>query len=213
MNQKEKARSYERYVQWQENKIRYGSECIAYTLAFCVGVLFVLKNISTFLLVLGIVLIAGSVILAFRIYKKWNDMRAARIELISMLKASGAKNINIDPKTKQISFVLDTDNKEANLEMWKEKMHERGFKLSVLQADDSISAMCNGNGEKFMSSTTEKGYINRNNQRNNGKTSEPGTDNNQWFYEMECLECGEKYKANGTDIFQRKCPKCQGGKP
>ena len=61
--------------------------------------------------------------------------------------------------------------------------------------------------------TTEQGYVNRNNQVNMGKTEEPGTDNMQWFYNMQCLNCGYSYKANGTDIFQRKCPKCQGGRP
>lgn len=66
---------------------------------------------------------------------------------------------------------------------------------------------------KKHSPSTEEGYINRNNQRNNGKTGEVGTDHGQWFYEMECLNCHNKYKANGTDIFQRKCPSCQGGRP
>lgn len=61
--------------------------------------------------------------------------------------------------------------------------------------------------------STILGYINRNNQRNNGKTSEPGTDHCQWFYEMECLYCHYKYHANGSDIFQRKCPRCRGGRP
>lgn len=60
--------------------------------------------------------------------------------------------------------------------------------------------------------TTEIGYVNRNNQRNNGKTEKPGTDFGQWFYDMECLKCGHKYHANGSDIWQRKCPKCQGGR-
>ena len=40
-----------------------------------------------------------------------------------------------------------------------------------------------------MAKTTEKGYVNRNNQVNQGKTEEPGTDNAQWFYEMQCLNC------------------------
>ena len=60
--------------------------------------------------------------------------------------------------------------------------------------------------------TTAPGYINANNQRNNGKTDKPGTDNNQFLYEMECLNCGMKYYANGSDIWQRKCPSCQGGR-
>lgn len=32
--------------------------------------------------------------------------------------------------------------------------------------------------------STEKGYINKWEQRNNGRTNKPGTDNGQWFYEM-----------------------------
>lgn len=60
--------------------------------------------------------------------------------------------------------------------------------------------------------TTEIGYINRNNQINQGRTEEPGTDHGQWFYKMKCQNCGHIYKANGTDIFQRKCPNCQGGR-
>ena len=61
--------------------------------------------------------------------------------------------------------------------------------------------------------STETGYVNRNNQRNNGKTDIPGTGFGQWFYDMECLECGHKYHANGHDVWLRKCPKCQGGQP
>ena len=61
--------------------------------------------------------------------------------------------------------------------------------------------------------STDLGYVNKNNQKNNGCTLEMGTDSNQRFYDMECMNCGHRYKANGTDIWQRKCPKCQGGKP
>lgn len=59
---------------------------------------------------------------------------------------------------------------------------------------------------------TEQGFVNRNRQQNNGKTQMLGTDHQQWFYEMECLRCGHKYYANGSDIWQRRCPKCQGGR-
>lgn len=64
--------------------------------------------------------------------------------------------------------------------------------------------------EERAMSTTEVGYINKNNQKNNGRTDIPGTDFGQWFYEMECLECGHKYHANGSNIYEKKCPKCQG---
>lgn len=64
-----------------------------------------------------------------------------------------------------------------------------------------------------MSKTTEPGYINRHGQINLGPTSPPcpGNDHNQIIYVMRCIECGTNYGANGSDIFQRKCPEHQGG--
>ena len=59
--------------------------------------------------------------------------------------------------------------------------------------------------------STVTGYVNRNNQRNNGRTEIPGNDYNQMMYSMECLNCGEHYLANGSDIWQRRCPFCQNG--
>lgn len=61
--------------------------------------------------------------------------------------------------------------------------------------------------------STEVGYVNKNNQKNLGCTEQLGTDHCQKFYQMECLYCGYKYKSNGTDIWQRKCPDCQDGRP
>ena len=45
------------------------------------------------------------------------------------------------------------------------------------------------------------------------KTSVMGTDHNSIVYEMKCTICRHHYGANGTDIWERKCPKCQNGKP
>lgn len=61
------------------------------------------------------------------------------------------------------------------------------------------------------SRTTKIGYVNRNNQKNHGQCGEKGSDHNALAYELECLRCHHRYLANGTDIFQRKCPNCQGG--
>ncbi len=61
--------------------------------------------------------------------------------------------------------------------------------------------------------TTEVGFVNRNNQRNIGKTDKIGTYHMQYFYSLQCLNCGREYLLNGSDIWQRKCPACQGGKP
>jgi hypothetical protein len=63
--------------------------------------------------------------------------------------------------------------------------------------------------------TTQIGYINQNLQRCAGTRGVAGTDHGQVAYRMECEapDCGHVYGANGTDVFQRKCPYCQGGKP
>ena len=58
-------------------------------------------------------------------------------------------------------------------------------------------------------STLDTGYINKNNQRNNGLKGISDTHYNQRFFEMVCLDCGHKYLANGCDVWLRKCPKCQ----
>lgn len=64
-----------------------------------------------------------------------------------------------------------------------------------------------------MKSTTVSGYINKNNQKNLGLSGESGIDYMQKFYFMKCLNCDYEYKANGSDIWQRKWPRCQGRKP
>jgi hypothetical protein len=71
--------------------------------------------------------------------------------------------------------------------------------------------------ETFMSGITETttiGYVNRNNQHCCGHRGVPGTDHGQLAYRMECLQpkCDHVYGANGTDVFQRKCPSCQDGR-
>ena len=63
-----------------------------------------------------------------------------------------------------------------------------------------------------MSRTTERGFTNRNGQINLGCTTRPGNDNNQYIYVMHCSDCEKNYGANGSDIFQRKCPYHQGGR-
>lgn len=53
------------------------------------------------------------------------------------------------------------------------------------------------------------GYINKNNQKNLGYRGKSDTHYNQNAFEMECLECGHKYLANGCDVWLRRCPVCQ----
>ncbi|TVQ61460.1 MAG: hypothetical protein EA378_08795 [Phycisphaerales bacterium] len=61
--------------------------------------------------------------------------------------------------------------------------------------------------------TTKPGYPNRNGQLNIRPLMIPGTDHGQSLYQLACTHCGTNYAANGSDIFQRKCPNCQDGNP
>jgi hypothetical protein len=61
--------------------------------------------------------------------------------------------------------------------------------------------------------TTQPGYVNRNSQVVIRDTQLGGTDQGQSVYQLGCVICGHVYGANGSDIFERKCPKCQGGAP
>ena len=61
--------------------------------------------------------------------------------------------------------------------------------------------------------TTTIGFVNKNEQRCCGHRDVNGTDHGQKAYKIECLKCGSDYGANGTAIFERKCPRCLGGDP
>ena len=61
--------------------------------------------------------------------------------------------------------------------------------------------------------TTTIGTVSSNEQRVLGPTGLPGTDHGQRVYVLACERCGHEYGANGSDVWLRKCPQCQGGKP
>jgi len=59
--------------------------------------------------------------------------------------------------------------------------------------------------------STQIGFVNRNGQRCCGHRGIAGNDHLQYAYKIECLHCGFVYGGNGTDMFERRCPSCQGG--
>lgn len=61
--------------------------------------------------------------------------------------------------------------------------------------------------------TTETGFVSHNAQVVIRKTDLSGNDHLQSVYQLACSKCGHNYGANGSDIHDRKCPKCQGGAP
>lgn len=84
-------------------------------------------------------------------------------------------------------------------------MHEipKYKKSAVIQNNEKISV-----GKSASGKTLVKGYVNKNSQMNCGSTGEPGNLEGQTFYWMQCLHCGHEYKANGCDVWLRKCPNC-----
>lgn len=64
-----------------------------------------------------------------------------------------------------------------------------------------------------MGRTTDIGYTNRNDQTVRRRTDVRGNDHEQYVYVLQCGACRNIYGCNGSDIFQRKCPECQGGAP
>jgi hypothetical protein len=54
--------------------------------------------------------------------------------------------------------------------------------------------------------TTTIGFTNRNDQTVISKTDKPGTDYCQVVYVLKCATCGYEHGANGSDIWQRRCP-------
>ena len=57
------------------------------------------------------------------------------------------------------------------------------------------------------------GKINRMGQLCCGTREIEGNDYNQYAYKVCCTHCEHVYGANGSDMHERKCPRCQGGEP
>jgi hypothetical protein len=82
------------------------------------------------------------------------------------------------------------------------------FDAAAFRYDDDQDA-----GDSTKSSTTLSGYVNRHDQVVIRNTGLPGTDHLQFVYQLGCTRCGHVYGANGSDIHERRCPSCGGGKP
>ena len=206
MNDEEMKRSYERYKQRQVNKSHYRSECIAYVMMLGIGAFFVIKNWQGVFIGVGIALIVGAVCLLIKILHKWRNKQQALLELKAMAEEMGATDIQVDSEKGTISFVTTSESlDDRKFDEMIRLLSDKGLKRRVSRTKEEKENLPEAK-------STDIGYVNKNNQRNNEITPHEGTDNNQYFYEMECLNCGHKYYANGTDIWQRKCPACQGGR-
>ncbi len=55
--------------------------------------------------------------------------------------------------------------------------------------------------------------LNKNNQELLRKTEIKGTDANSYIWILKCRQCKYIYGCDSTDHWERKCPKCQNGRP
>ncbi|MGP8253128.1 MAG: hypothetical protein ACLQHF_13930 [Terracidiphilus sp.] len=68
-------------------------------------------------------------------------------------------------------------------------------------------------GKRQAGYSTRPGYVNHRGQVVIRNTGLPGTDRGQTVYQLGCSTCGHVYGANGSDIFERRCPMHDRGAP
>jgi hypothetical protein len=78
--------------------------------------------------------------------------------------------------------------------------------LRKAQFETTKTEWKNGEGE-----SVKIGFVNKNGQICTGHRGTRGIDHLQRAYRVECGLCGHVYGANGSDMHERRCPKCQSG--
>ena len=61
--------------------------------------------------------------------------------------------------------------------------------------------------------TTRIGFVNPDGQEVMRRMEKRRTDYPQYKYVLKCQHCGNEYAVNGPDVYVRKCPRCQSGRP
>jgi hypothetical protein len=131
MTDKERARSYEYYKQWQENRIRYRAESVAYVFMFAIGLFLVLNHWQGILIGIGLALIFGAIYLLTKMGSKWYKKNMALMELKKMAQELGARNIEIDSESGRISFVVPEGSANEKLKKVSESLSKKGLKINV----------------------------------------------------------------------------------
>ena len=57
------------------------------------------------------------------------------------------------------------------------------------------------------------GFVNKNGQVVLYKTEQRNGVQPKMAYKLGCSKCGQVYATRDPDVFERKCPACQGGEP
>lgn len=125
-------------------------------------------------------------------------------EIPYMKSTENKKNNN---RNMSVSMLCSEDNKITPNERIP-AIHEIKKFSKLLHKDSNIIDQ-QVKSKHYSKSTTDIGYINKNNQENCGITDKEGTHHGQKLYQMKCRKCGFYYEANGCDIWLRRCPSCQ----
>jgi len=141
---------------------------------------------------------------------QWLGLTRYEIPLDSRVSDWINKNLSVNVKASRLP---DSRYYEAVLDYVQELCEGAGvlpcmFDAAAFRYDDAEDKAGSGN-----TGTTRSGYVNRHEQVVVRNTGQNGTDHFQFVYQLACSRCGHTYGANGSDIFERKCPNCQGGKP
>jgi hypothetical protein len=83
--------------------------------------------------------------------------------------------------------------------------------MATAKKSATKKAVKKGAAKPSLKGTTKIGFVSKRGQVVIRGTGLPGTDHGQKIYQLGCSKCGNVYGANGSDIYDHKCPKCQGG--
>jgi predicted RNA binding protein YcfA (HicA-like mRNA interferase family) len=139
-------------------------------------------------------------------------------DLISALKrdgwiaddCSGSYHPFINPVTRNRVIIHYHPRKTYGAKMLKSLLDDIGWNENDMAR---LGLIAGGQEKSAGQRLAEIGDENPNGQVFARETDEPGTDHNQYIWELLCKHCGQRYGANGSDFHHRKCPACQGGAP
>ena len=127
-------------------------------------------------------------------------------------KSSGAYHPFVHPATRNRVIIHYHPRKSFGPNLLKALLDDIGWTEDDLKRLELVS------GRPSPAAASQKRVAEIGDENPNGQlfvreTDQPGTDHNQYVWELLCRHCGHKYGANGSDFYHRKCPQCQGGAP
>ncbi|HJX82917.1 MAG TPA: type II toxin-antitoxin system HicA family toxin [Candidatus Angelobacter sp.] len=124
-------------------------------------------------------------------------------------KSSGAFLPFIDPVTRNRVIIHYHPKKTYGPKLLKGLLEDIGWDEQALVRLGLVAGKALAETQRKR--IAEIGDENPNGQLFARETDQPGTDHNQYIWELLCKHCGNKYGANGSDFHHRKCPACQQG--